>query len=194
MALRIEGLDEPIEPVPSDSPTRRRAQPAAPLAHGSAVPDATPSETPLAPAPTVSGALTSPSGTAVTSSPPSRTPSSAPGSSKSTAAAARPGAPNRTRNARGPAGRRLPARAPASAPVDATAIESSLGTDPKPINTRVASDLWDLAAQRADDLGVPLRLMITDALIQVLELDPATHTARLKATRRREQLAKIDAE
>lgn len=164
MALRIEGLDEPIEPVPSDSPTRRR--PAGPGAAEASVPAERGGDG---------------------SSTPAR-------SERPTGPVQRPvratGTASRQRRVR-------PAPKPSAtgvAPLSSDDLDASLGTDPHPINTRVAGDLWALVGQRAEDLGVPLRLLMTDALVHALELDPETHATRVRSTRRREQLAKIDAE
>jgi hypothetical protein len=43
-------------------------------------------------------------------------------------------------------------------------------------------------------MGVPIRVLLTDAIIQALELDPDDHGRNVRKTRRREQLAKIPPE
>lgn len=71
-------------------------------------------------------------------------------------------------------------------------LDASLGSPMRNVGTRAASDLWDLANQRADSLDVPLRLLVTDALIRALELPVDEHREKVRGTRRREQLAQID--
>lgn len=69
-----------------------------------------------------------------------------------------------------------------------------LASPPRTITNRVASDLWDQFGARATELGVPLRVLLTDAITRALEQTPEEHGASAKATRRRERLARVDAD
>lgn len=72
-------------------------------------------------------------------------------------------------------------------------LDSALGSHPQPIGTRVPTELWDLAVRRADDLGVSVRVLLTDALARALEQPGDVHHERVRETRRREQLSRINA-
>lgn len=78
-------------------------------------------------------------------------------------------------------------------PRSATELTSALAAAQKPIATRMASELWEAAAEKADRLDVPLRLLLTDAVLQALELPDDEHRAQVRATERREKLAQVDA-
>ncbi len=69
-----------------------------------------------------------------------------------------------------------------------------LASPPRTITNRVASDLWDQFGERATELGVPLRVLLTDAISRALEQSPEEHGAAAKATRRRERLARVEAD
>lgn len=71
-------------------------------------------------------------------------------------------------------------------------LTRALAASPKPIATRMASDLWEAAAEKADRLDVPLRLLLTDAVLQTLELPDDVHRAQIRATERREKIAQLD--
>jgi hypothetical protein len=57
----------------------------------------------------------------------------------------------------------------------------------------MASELWEAAVEKADRLDVPLRLLLTDAVLRALELPDDEHRAHVRATERREKLAQVDA-
>lgn len=87
-----------------------------------------------------------------------------------------------------------PAAAPASRPaepVSLPSVEEALASKDRAINNRVAGELWDLVAARADELGVKLRPILTDALVRALEQDPETHRASVQATEQRQAIARI---
>lgn len=86
-----------------------------------------------------------------------------------------------------------PPRAPRQAPSPESTVDSALGSHPQPIGTRVPTELWDLAVRRAEELGVSARVLLTDALARALEQPHDTHAERVRQTRRREQLARINA-
>ena len=69
-----------------------------------------------------------------------------------------------------------------------------LASPPRTITNRVASDLWEQFGARATELGVPLRVLLTDAITRALEQTPEEHGAAARATRRRERLARVDAD
>ena len=81
-----------------------------------------------------------------------------------------------------------------------------MGSAMKPITTRGAEELLGLLRERAQQVeeslppelraggpGGTLRLVITDALVQALALEPAAHAERVAQTRRRELLAQTRA-
>lgn len=84
-------------------------------------------------------------------------------------------------------------RAERSRPAAGGSVDSALGSHPQPIGTRVPTELWGLAVQRAEDLGVSVRVLLTDALARALEQPGDVHHEHVRETRRREQLARINA-
>jgi hypothetical protein len=73
-------------------------------------------------------------------------------------------------------------------------IDEALADRHRAVTNRVPGALWDQLVARADQMGVPIRVLLTDAIIQALELDPDDHGRNVRKTRRREQLAKIPPE
>lgn len=69
-----------------------------------------------------------------------------------------------------------------------------LASAPRTITNRVPGALWDELSTRANDLGIPLRVLLTDAISRALEQTPEDHLAAAKATRRRERLARANAD
>lgn len=70
-------------------------------------------------------------------------------------------------------------------------IDDALASKDRAINNRVPSELWDLVIARADELGVKIRPLLSDALVRALEGDPATHRDRIDDTQRRQAYARI---
>jgi hypothetical protein len=73
-------------------------------------------------------------------------------------------------------------------------IDEALADPHRAVTNRVPGALWDQLVARAEQLGVPIRVLLTDAIIQALELDLDDHGRHVRKTRRREQLAKIPPE
>jgi hypothetical protein len=71
-------------------------------------------------------------------------------------------------------------------------IDDALAAPHRPVTNRISGSLWDQLAARADMLGVPLRVVLTDMVVRALEQEPADHADNVKQTRRREALAKLD--
>lgn len=71
-------------------------------------------------------------------------------------------------------------------------LDRALGAAQKPIATRMPAELWDAAAETAERLDVPLRLLLTHAVVTALQIDDSELLAAVRATERRERLAQID--
>ncbi len=71
-------------------------------------------------------------------------------------------------------------------------IDDALSSPPRAITNRMAGDVWDLVTARANDLGVPIRVVLTDALIRALGDGLEEHREKVKETRTREQISKIN--
>ena len=88
-------------------------------------------------------------------------------------------------------GAQTPRKATETAPLS---LDQALASQQRPVTNRVASELWSQLIARADDMNVPIRLVLTDAIVQALEQPTDEHAAAVRKTRRREQLAKIEPE
>jgi hypothetical protein len=73
-------------------------------------------------------------------------------------------------------------------------VDEALADTPKAITNRVPGALWDQLVARATELNIPIRLLLTDAIVQAVELDTDEHGRRARRTLRREQLAKLPPE
>lgn len=115
-------------------------------------------------------------------------PKAAPAPRANDGAATPPGASGgkRARRTSGQSGRRRP-----TPRLTSEALEQALGAAQKPIATRMATDLWDAAAATAERLDVPLRLLLTHAVVSALEVDDAELLVGVRATERRERLSQI---
>lgn len=71
-------------------------------------------------------------------------------------------------------------------------MDEALASPSRAITNRIAGDLWDLVTARANELGVPIRMVLTDALVRALSDDLETHREQVKGTRTREQISKIE--
>lgn len=76
-----------------------------------------------------------------------------------------------------------------------------LASPQKTVTNRVPADLWEQFGMRAEQLSamsgevrIPLRAVLVDALVRALEQPVEEHLAAVKATRRRERLARAEAE
>lgn len=76
-----------------------------------------------------------------------------------------------------------------TASLGASSMEDALASPQKPIGPRLQSSLWELVGRRAEELGVSVRVVLTDALVRALELDVETHAEHVRETDQRERLA-----
>lgn len=120
----------------------------------------------------------------------SRTPeAAATGAVAAAPAAPKPRAPRARRE-------RAPAATMKTAPsgVGEGTLEAALGSKQTAVTNRIATELWEQLGARAEELGMPIRPLLTDAVLAALELSPEEHAERVRATRRREQLSRLDRE
>jgi hypothetical protein len=93
----------------------------------------------------------------------------------------------------GPTAKVKPARkARAASREDAVSGADPLASPMRMVTSRLQGELWDQLGARAAEIGVPLRLLLTDAIVHALEQPVDDHAAAAKATRRRERLARVD--
>ena len=115
----------------------------------------------------------------------------APRTAPRTSAPRIPGRPRRAPKAQSPAGVAASTATPAVPVAGAGLIDRALGSRQRAVSSRLPGEIWDALNARAEDLGVPARLLLTDAIVHALEHDPAELTARARRTRRREKLAQL---